>query len=144
MVKKLGVTSKLNTVEEIKPPITAAAMGARKLLSAPPKPITKGNIPATMAIVVMTMGRARLWQASISASKRLKPCSRCAMMAYSTSKMEFLVDTPISITKPIKDGIESILSAISRPKKAPPNDRMTDGKIVMGCMKSLNKSTSTM
>ena len=68
MVKKLGVTSKLRMVDVIKPPITAAAMGARKLLSAVPSPITKGSMPATMAMVVMMMGRARLWQASIKAS----------------------------------------------------------------------------
>ena len=69
-------------------------------------------MPAPIAMVVMMMGRARLWQASSSASKRLMPCSRRATMAYSTSRMEFLVAIPISMIRPISEGIEKLVCAI--------------------------------
>ena len=55
-----GITKRLSNVDVTKPPITAIAIGLRKLVSAPPKPITIGTMPAIMAMVVMTMGRARL------------------------------------------------------------------------------------
>ena len=66
-----GTTSRLSTVDVISPPMTAIAIGERKLGSAVSKPNAIGSIPAPMAIVVMMIGRARLWQASSSASKRL-------------------------------------------------------------------------
>ena len=50
--------------------MTAMAMGERKLTSAEPQPSAIGIMPAAMAIVVITIGRARLWQASSSASQR--------------------------------------------------------------------------
>ena len=100
-------------------------------------------MPALMAMVVIIIGRARLWQASNMASKRLMPLSRLDTIAYSTSKMEFLVAIPISITKPIMDGIERLLSAINKPKNAPPSDKGRAAKIVTGCKKSLNNRTST-
>ena len=53
------MTNKLRTVEVNNPPITAIAMGERKLGS-DPQPIAIGNIPAIIAIVVITIGRARL------------------------------------------------------------------------------------
>jgi len=76
-VNTAGITSKLSTVEVISPPITATAIGARKLASAVPHPTAIGNMPAPMASVVMMTGRARLWQASISASC-LIPSGRAA------------------------------------------------------------------
>jgi hypothetical protein len=53
------MTSRLRKVEVIKPPITATAMGERKLGSELPHPAAIGNMPAPMAMVVMMMGRAR-------------------------------------------------------------------------------------
>jgi hypothetical protein len=97
-----------------------------------------------MARVVMMMGRARLWQASSRASLRLMPCSRRATMAYSTSRIEFLVAMPISMIRPISEGMEKLLCAISRPTKAPPSDSGSAARMVTGCRKSLNSSTSTM
>ena len=55
-----GTTSKLKNVEVIKPPMTATAIGLRKLLSAAPQPKAIGIMPAPMAIVVITIGRALL------------------------------------------------------------------------------------
>ncbi|MNV91890.1 hypothetical protein D3C71_1864330 [compost metagenome] len=126
------------------PPITATAMGERKLASAAPSPTAIGSMPAPMARVVMMMGRARLWQASISASKRVMPCSRRARMAYSTSKIEFFVAMPMSMISPMSDGIEKLFCAISSPTKAPPSDNGSAARMVTGCRKSLNSSTSTM
>ena len=65
-------------MEVIKPPITAIAIGERKLGSAP-QPSASGIMPAPIAMVVMMIGRLRLWQASTSASNRLFPASRAKM-----------------------------------------------------------------
>jgi hypothetical protein len=59
-------------VETIRPPMTATPIGARKLGS-PAQPIAIGVMPAIMAIVVMTIGRARLLHESISESNRDMP-----------------------------------------------------------------------
>ena len=64
-------------------------------------------------------------------------------MAYSTNKIEFLVATPISMIKPISEGMEKLLSAINKATNAPPNDSGKAAKIVMGCNTLLNSSTST-
>ena len=128
----------------MRPPITAIDMGERKLGSAKPQPRAKGSMPAPMAMVVMMMGRARLWQASIKASHLPMPMSRWATMAYSTNKMEFLVAMPISMINPIKDGMEKLLLASNKPTNAPPKDKGRAAKMVSGCKKPLNNSTSTM
>ncbi len=71
-------------------------------------------MPATMAMVVIMMGRARLLQASMIASVRDRPCSRRAITMYSTSRMEFLVTMPISVSRPIREGNDS--SMIQHPQ----------------------------
>ena len=60
-------------------------------------------MPATMASVVMTMGRARLAPASRIASRAGTP-RRTASTAKSTSMMAFFVTIPISIRKPMTTG----------------------------------------
>ena len=85
-----------------------------------------------------------MWQASISASQRFMPWSRRATMAYSTSKMEFLVAMPMSMIRPIREGMEKLLSASSKPTKAPPSDSGSAARMVTGCRKLPNSSTSTM
>ena len=54
-----GTSTRVSTVEKIRPPITVMPIGARQLLS-PLIEIAVGNMPATMATVVMTIGWARL------------------------------------------------------------------------------------
>ena len=78
-VNNTGITSRLRKVLVMSPPITTMAMGARKLGSVP-NPKAMGNMPAAMAMVVMMIGRARLWQASRMASQRFMPRSRRARM----------------------------------------------------------------
>ena len=112
-VKTTGITSRLRNVEVISPPITTIAIGARKLGSVP-RPSAIGSMPAPIAMVVITIGRARLWQASISASRRVMPRSRRAMIAYSTSRIEFFVAMPISMISPIIDGIESAVRVMKQ------------------------------
>lgn len=75
-----GITSRLRKVEVTSPPITTMAMGALKLGSLP-RPSAIGSIPAPIARVVMTIGRARFRQASMTASTRFKPSCRWAMTA---------------------------------------------------------------
>ena len=141
-MKITGITSKLKKVEVMSPPITTMAMGERKLGSTP-QPRAMGNMPAPMAMVVMMMGRARLWQASSRASQRVMAWSRRAMMAYSTNKIEFLVATPINMIRPIIDGIEMAVWVMNSAKNAPGIDNTSAAKIVTGCTKSLNNSTNT-
>src|SRR5580693_6268248 len=86
-VNTAGTMTSVSAVEVISPPITAIAIGPRKSLS-PPQPIATGIMPATMATVVMTMGRARLCPDSMIAAMRVFP-ARISSMAKSTSKMEF-------------------------------------------------------
>ena len=69
-------------------------------------------MPATIAIVVITIGRARFMPASIIASSRVMP-SWIASMANSTSMMAFLVTMPISISMPIHTGVVSCLPVSS-------------------------------
>ncbi|SIL14481.1 Uncharacterised protein [Mycobacteroides abscessus subsp. abscessus] len=64
-------------------------------------------------------------------------------MAYSTSRIEFLVAMPISMIRPIKDGIDRAFWPISRPTNAPPSASGSAHRMVTGCRKSLNSSTST-
>ena len=64
-------------------------------------------------------------------------------MAYSTNKIEFLVATPISMMRPIKEGMEKLLSAISKATNAPPNESGKAAKMVIGCNTLLNNSTNT-
>ena len=94
-----GTNSSDSAVDNNSPPITAIAMGAR---NSPPVlvPSADGTIPAAMAMVVMTIGRARLWPASIIAVARSMP-PLTPSSANSTSMIAFLVTIPISIRNPI-------------------------------------------
>jgi len=58
-VNAAGTMTSVSAVEVIRPPITATAIGWRNEVS-PPRPMATGNMPAIMATVVMTIGRARL------------------------------------------------------------------------------------
>ena len=123
--------------------MTTMAIGARKLGSVP-KPSAIGSMPAPIAIVVMTIGRARLWQASSSASQRFMPRSRRAMIAYSTSRIEFFVAMPISMIMPIIAGIDRSVRVMNSARNAPGTDSTSAARIVAGCTQAWNSSTSTM
>ncbi len=110
----------------------------------PGKPIVYTlTIPADMAIEVITMGRARLCPASISASVRDMP-ARTISMAKSTSRIEFLVTRPISMSSPMNANSESGWFAMMRPRNAPPSESGNAVMIVIGWKKSRNSNTSTM
>src|SRR3546814_6131092 len=72
IVNTTGTTSRLRIVDVIRPPTTTSPIGRRKL-SSPCSPSTIGSMPAVIATVVMTIGRARLWQASIKARSEEHP-----------------------------------------------------------------------
>ena len=76
----------------------------------------------------------------MSAAFRSSPCLR-AVMAYSTKRIEFLVTTPISINKPISEGIEKLIPVANSATKAPPIESGKAPRIVIGCKKSWNNST---
>src|SRR5882757_4046882 len=129
-VKTAGTMIKVSKVEVTKPPMTAMAIGDRKSLS-PAKPMATGSMPATMATVVMTMGRARLWPDSMIASNRDFP-ARISSIAKSTNRMEFLATIPINMRYPMTTEIEKGRLVSSSARAAPPNDSGSADNIVMG------------
>ncbi len=141
-VKMTGMTRRLRNVEVRSPPITTIAIGCRKLPSPPVRLKATGSMPHPMAIVVMMMGRARLWQASTRASNRVMPPRR-AMMAYSTSRIEFFVTTPMSMSNPITAGMEKLVPVTMSGRRAPPSDSGSAIRMVRGCRKSWKSRTST-
>ena len=125
-----------------RPPITTVAIGWRKLGSPSTRLRAAGSIPADIATVVMTIGRARLWQASTSASNRAMPFRR-ASIAYSTSRMEFFETIPIRRSRPMTAGIEKLVPVTTSGKSAPPSASGRAIRMVTGCRKSWKSSTST-
>ena len=123
------------------PPITAVAIGAR---NAPPSPTPNadGNMPADIAIDVITMGCARLWPASITAAMRCIPRTRISI-AKSISRMAFLVTIPISIRMPISTGIDSAAFVRIRAAATPPMARGSENRMVNGWITDLNNKIST-
>src|SRR6202035_379345 len=101
-----------------------------------------GIMPAAIAMVVMTIGRARFMPASMIASSRGLP-SRIDSTANSTSMMAFLVTMPISIRMPIHTGVVSCLPVTSSATIAPPIESGSENRMVIGCRKVPNSSTST-
>ena len=73
-----GTKTSDRSVEVIRPPMTAIAIGARKPASAP-TPIAAGTMPATMAMVVMMIGRARVVPAFNKAARRSRPSRRASI-----------------------------------------------------------------
>ena len=136
-----GTNTSDSMVENTRPPITASAIGER---NSPPAPNASadGIMPAAIAIVVMTIGRARFMPASMIASSRGLP-SWIDSTANSTSMMAFLVTMPISIRMPIHTGVVSCLPVTSSATIAPPIDSGSENRIVIGCRKVPNNSTST-
>ena len=99
-------------------------------------------MPATIATVVMMMGRARLCPASISASVRSFP-ARISSIAKSTSRIEFLPTIPISIKNPITTGIENGLPVSIKAIAAPPTDSGNAERMVIGWNTRANSNTNT-
>ena len=67
------------------------------------------------------------------------------MIAYSTSRIEFLVAMPISMIRPIIDGIDSAVPVDEQAQERAAGIESTSAtRIVAGWTKSLNSSTSTM
>jgi len=88
-------------------------------------------MPAIMATVVITMGRARLCPASRMASSRGLP-ARISSIAKSTSKIEFFATIPISISNPMTTDIENGRLVSSSASAVPPIDKGKAERMVMG------------
>ena len=110
--------------------MTAMAIGAR---NSPPESSASadGSMPPTMAIVVMTMGRARLRPASTMASLRGTP-RRISSTAKSTSMMAFLVTMPMSIRMPMTTGRLMGFDVRASATMAPPMENGSEKRIVTG------------
>ncbi len=108
----------------------ATPMGTR--VSAPsPRASATGIMPAIMATVVMRMGRRRMGPASSSASRVDLPAAR-SWLVNSTSRMPFLVTSPISMMKPIMAIIDMYWPVMSRPAMPPMTAKGSDIMMVKG------------
>ncbi|MNN94795.1 hypothetical protein D3C81_2134840 [compost metagenome] len=65
-------------------------------------------------------------------------------MAYSTSRMEFLVAMPISMIIPIMAGMLRLVPVTNSARIAPGIDNSSAPRIVTGCTQAWNSNTSTM
>ena len=104
--------------------------------------VVQGSMPADMAIEVITIGRARLWPASISAATRSMPWARISM-AKSTSRIAFLVTIPISIRMPISTGIDMALPVRISAPATPPMARGSENRMVKGWITEPNSRMRT-
>ena len=102
-------------------------------LAASPAPIATGRVPASMANVVMSMGRSLINPACVMASFLVMPCLTPSR-AKSTIRIEFLVTSPSSIIIPIMLNISSILPVKKRAKIAPESAGGRASNMVNGVM----------
>ena len=106
-----------------------------------------GTMPNTIASVVIRMGRRRTLAASNSASSRPRPGVRVpsgAMLssreriAKSTSKIAFLVTSPISMMTPMTENIDRVERNIISASTTPIRVRGSAVISANGCRKLLN------
>ena len=131
MVKNAGTKSSDSRVETRSSPIIAIAIGDR---NSPPAPNAKalGAMPATIAIVVIVMGRARFRPASMIAVVRsAPPC--IASTAKSTSMIAFLVTISISMRMPMTTGVVIGRLVMNNARIAPAIDNGSENRMVIGC-----------
>ena len=117
-------------IDETNPPITAKAMGARKLAPSP-NPITIGMSARMVVRVVIRIGRIRCRAAVMIASCRPYPNFR-SWVILSIRMMEAFTVIPANMIIPI-----SAIIFMGRPKtkkvmNVPANDSGTESMIVNG------------
>ena len=96
-----------------------------------------GTMPKIIARVVIRIGRSRTLAASSRASLRSMPSSR-ARIAKSTSKIAFLVTSPISMMTPMTENIDSVELNIISASTTPISVRGSAVISASGCKKLLN------
>ncbi len=101
---------------------------------ASPPAITIGSVPAIIANVVMRIGRSRTMPACMIASLRLIP-ERTPSIAKSTSRIEFFVTSPSSMTIPIIENMSSMFPVMNREMNAPDRAGGSAMKMVNGVIK---------
>ena len=93
-----------------------AAQGQLEAVTADPR--LRGGC-TIMAALVIRMGRSRSGPASRMACRGDSPCSRTRTIARSTSRMAFLVTSPISRMIPIIEPMAIVLLVTKSPRMAP-------------------------
>ena len=130
------------------PPTIAYPSGRRDVEPAPNPSIT-GNAPMIVATEVMRIGRSRMRPASSTAATVSRPFA-FSWFVYSTSRIEFLVTSPIKRIMPI--WLYRLIvppgrwntAATSRVAKAPVIASGTANSTVKGCTSDSNCDASTM
>ena len=136
-----GTTTRVSSVEVIRPPMVAIEIGARKSLPSP-RPMADGSMPRIMAMVVIRMGRRRIGPAFSTASFTLMP-SRTYWLVRSTSRIAFLVTSPINITTPIMAGMPRFLPVSRMASSAPTSASGNEIMIRKGSRNDSNCEAST-
>ena len=132
----------VSMVEVMSPPTTARAMGAR--ISAPaPRARNRGSMPPIMAKLVMRMGRSRTVPARMMAWRREMPSSRSRCRAWSTSRIAFLVTSPMSRIMPMLVIMDMLSPVTSSIMTMPTMDSGRLSMMVMGSLKLSNWLAST-
>ena len=96
---RTGTRNRLRNVEAIMPPMMAVPMDVREPEPAPLAQ-ARGTAPMTVENAVIRIGRRRTVTVSTRAGMTAQPSSTL-ILAYSTIRMAFLADRPISTIIPI-------------------------------------------
>ena len=123
--------------------MTAMAIGARNSLPSPLL-VAVGNMPSTIAALVIKIGRRRSGPASSTACAGDSPCSRTRTIARSTRRMAFFVTRPMSRMIPMSAPMAIVLPVTNSPTTAPTRASGSVSMIVSGWMKLSNCEASTM
>ena len=117
MAKTEGSTKRVASVAAARPPITARPSGA---VCSPPSPNASaiGTMPASIAQLVMRMGRSRPCAPSTAASAASAPPRRLRS-AKVTSKMALATATPMAMIAPMNDWMLSVVPVRSRNTATP-------------------------
>jgi hypothetical protein len=137
----VGTTISVRSIENVTPKNTTAPIDCRD--SAPaPVAMTSGMAPKAVHRLVISTGRNRIVDDSITASRNSLPRSR-SWLANSTIRMPFFAASPISMIAPIWLKIFMDEPKSFRPSIAPATASGTVVMIMNGCLKLSNCAAST-
>ena len=93
-------------------------------------------MPPIIAAVVIRIGRSRTGPRPATPRPACAPAARG--LAKSTSRMAFLVTSPISMMKPIIEKMLSVVPVSSSARNTPMSENGSDAMIASGCVKLAN------
>src|SRR6185312_1548081 len=138
-----GRISSVAAVEAIRPPITARPRGAVASL-----PVSSANamgiMPATMAAVVMRMGRSRCLAPAIPAAPAASGCPALLrqLSAMVTSRMPLATAIPIAMIAPMNDSRLSVVPVSASAASTPASTAGSDDRTTSASLQDWKLATS--